>query len=111
MKLFHGDPFTFPLAEGYTFPIEKHSLLRERITEGSSVGPEEILMAAAANQEDILRVQFPDYAHRFVQGRLSPAEMRRIGFPWSPELVERTVPPSKGAGVNPDLNFPKVSAA
>jgi acetoin utilization deacetylase AcuC-like enzyme len=91
MNLFYSDPFTFPLPEGHSFPVEKYALLRKRITEGSIVRPEEILMADAATQQDILRVHPPDYVHRFMQGRLSPAEMRRIGFPWSPELVERAM--------------------
>jgi len=91
VKLFYSDHFTFPLPEGHTFPIEKYSLLRERIADASIVRPEEILPADAASEEDILRVHTPDYVHRFFQGLLSAAEMRRIGFPWSPELVERTM--------------------
>jgi acetoin utilization deacetylase AcuC-like enzyme len=33
----------------------------------------------------------PDYVQRFLEGTLAPAEVRRIGFPWSPGLVERTL--------------------
>ena len=32
----------------------------------------------------------PDYIRRLVAGDLSPAEQRAIGFPWSPEMVERS---------------------
>ena len=91
VKLFYSDPFTIPLPDGHTFPIEKYALLRKRIAGTSIVRPEEILMADAGSEEDLLRVHGSDYVHRFLKGRLTPAEIRRIGFPWSPELVERTM--------------------
>lgn len=90
MKLFCTDQFTFPLPEGHTFPIEKYALLRKRITEAGIVEPEDIRVPDAATEEDILRVHDPDYVHRFVTGDMSSAEMRKIGFPWSQALVERT---------------------
>jgi acetoin utilization deacetylase AcuC-like enzyme len=90
MKLFYTDNFTFSLPKGHSFPIDKYALLRERIMETAIVGPEEILEPQAATEEDILRVHSDDYVNRFFQGRLTPAEIRRIGFPWSSALVERT---------------------
>jgi hypothetical protein len=56
------------------------------MADASIVRPEEILPADAANEEDLLRVHGPDYVHRFLQGLLSAAEMRRIGFPYFMEL-------------------------
>ena len=90
MKLLYTDQFTFPLPEGHTFPIEKYALLRKRITEAGIVEPEDIRVPGAATDEDILRVHDPAYVHRFVTGDMSSAEMRKIGFPWSQALVERT---------------------
>jgi acetoin utilization deacetylase AcuC-like enzyme len=90
MKLFYSDHFPFPLPEGHTFPVEKYALIREKIADASIVGPGEILTADIASEEDILRVHTPDYVYDFLQGQLDAAQMRKIGFPWSPELVERT---------------------
>lgn len=90
MKLFYTDQFTFPLPEAHTFPIEKYALLRKRITEAGIVEPEGIRVPDAATEEDMLRVHDPAYVHRFVTGDMSSAEMRKIGFPWSQALVERT---------------------
>lgn len=90
MKLYHADPFTFPLPEGHTFPIEKYALLRKRIMEAAIVEPEEICVPDAVCEKDILRVHTPAYVHRFLHGECTPAEIRRTGFPWSPDLVERT---------------------
>lgn len=90
LKLYYSDHFAFPLPEGHTFPMEKYLLLRRRIMEASIVRPEEILEADAVKLKDLLRVHTPAHVQRVVSGRLAEAEIRKIGFPWSPALVERT---------------------
>ena len=40
--------------------------------------------------EDLLLVHTAEYIQRFTEGSLSEAEERRLGFPWSPQLVERS---------------------
>jgi acetoin utilization deacetylase AcuC-like enzyme len=35
-------------------------------------------------------VHTDDYVRRFIAGTLDPKELRRLGFPWSPALVERS---------------------
>lgn len=47
--------------------------------------------AELARAEDILRVHSPEYVEQFLAGKIDPAAMRRIGFPWSAELVTRTL--------------------
>jgi acetoin utilization deacetylase AcuC-like enzyme len=44
-----------------------------------------------ASDRQILRVHEADYLRRVKQGNLSAKEVRRIGLPWSPELVERAL--------------------
>ncbi len=43
-----------------------------------------------ARRADILRVHSEDYIDRLESGRLTDAELRRLGFPWSEHLVERS---------------------
>ncbi len=47
--------------------------------------------AELASRNDLLRVHEPGYVDAFLSGTLEAAQMRRIGFPWSPELVRRTL--------------------
>ncbi len=47
--------------------------------------------ANRADPADILRVHSPEYVEGFLTGTLSPTAMRRIGLPWSKELVDRTL--------------------
>lgn len=44
----------------------------------------------AASDEDILRCHTAAYLERVRKGTLSAQEIRRIGFPWSLEMVERS---------------------
>lgn len=90
MKVFYTDHFPFPLPEGHRFPIEKYALLRKRITEARLVGPDDLRVPHAATDEEIVRAHDPGYLHRVRSGRLSPKEIRRIGFPCSVQHVERS---------------------
>jgi acetoin utilization deacetylase AcuC-like enzyme len=46
--------------------------------------------SARASADALRRVHTDDYVARFTDGRLSSQELRRIGFPWSEALVERS---------------------
>lgn len=90
MKIFYADHFVLPLPEGHRFPMEKYSRLRERVSEAGLVQPECLQTAEAASEEQLLRVHTPEYLDKVFHGKLSEKEIRRMGFPWSPELVERS---------------------
>lgn len=88
MLLFHTDRFELPLPEGHRFPMAKYRLLREAV-EKSDLAPK-LRLPPAATDEQLHRVHEPGYVARVVEGRLGVGELRRLGFPWSPELVERS---------------------
>jgi len=70
--------------------MEKYRLLRERV-DAAGLGAEEGLRVPdAATDLELERVHDPGGGGRVVRGTLDPAEVRRIGFPWSPQLVERS---------------------
>ncbi|MCI0396771.1 MAG: histone deacetylase [Chloroflexi bacterium] len=91
MKIFSHDRFLLPLPAGHRFPASKYALLRERIAAAGLVPPENLLVAPAATDEEITRAHDPDYLRRVKEGLLTPQEVRRIGFPWSPQMVERSL--------------------
>jgi acetoin utilization deacetylase AcuC-like enzyme len=88
MKVFHCDGFTYPLPAGHRFPAAKYAGLRERVQK-SLVPPCELVVPDAAADEELLRVHRPEYLEKVLTGTLTDREVRRIGLPWSPELVER----------------------
>ena len=90
MKVFYSDHFVLPLPEGHRFPMVKYSMLRERVDNDGICGPGELLIPRAVTDEEILRAHGPDYLKSVVSGTLTEKEMRRIGFPWSTKMVERS---------------------
>ena len=79
--------YTFPLPEGHRFPIAKYELLRERVI---AAGLGEVREPDRIDRESLLRVHTSRYVDDFTAGTLALDELRRLGFPWSPELVERS---------------------
>lgn len=65
----------------------KYSMLRERVANELRG---ELRVPCAVTDEEILRAHTPEYLGRVVDGTISRKEMRRIGFPWSPRMVERS---------------------
>ncbi len=90
VKVFYSDHFVLPLPEGHRFPMAKYSMLRERVWANGICGPGELLTPRAVTDEEILRAHAPDYLVRVVSGDLTDKELRRIGFPWSKRMVERS---------------------
>jgi acetoin utilization deacetylase AcuC-like enzyme len=90
LKVFYSDHFVLPLPDGHRFPMVKYSMLRERVAAGGICEPEEMRVPRPVSDEEILRAHDRGYLRQVVEGTLSPKEMRRIGFPWSERMVERS---------------------
>lgn len=90
MRFFYTDEFVLPLPPTHRFPMQKYALLRERIQASGLAEQHQLVRPPAATDEQLLRVHSPDYLARVVAGELSSTDLRRLGFPWSPELVERS---------------------
>lgn len=87
-RLFYTDHYTLPLPEGHRFPITKYRLLRETLERDGSFA---FAPAPLARPDVIKLAHDSEYVDAFLAGTLAPSAVRRIGFPWSPELVKRTL--------------------
>src|SRR5512143_697758 len=90
MKAFSADSYQLPLPPGHRFPVEKYSRLKERLLAEGVIARQDMLVPEPASDEQLLLVHHSDYLQRVKNGDLDPKEIRRIGFPWSPEMVERS---------------------
>ncbi len=90
MRLFYCDHFELPLPAGHRFPMKKYALLRQAVLDLGVAAVGNLHVPVAVSDEEIERAHDPAYVHRVVRGELSRQEIRRIGFPWSPALVERS---------------------
>jgi acetoin utilization deacetylase AcuC-like enzyme len=88
MKAFFTDHFVLPLPPGHRFPMAKYALLRERVA-ASALGVE-LAMPPAAGDDELRAAHSETYLAKVRHGALDRAEVKRLGFPWSPALVERS---------------------
>jgi len=89
VRIFYCDQFRFPCSSRHYFPIRKYTLLREAVVAADLVSPDELIVPQPATDEQILRAHDLEYLQRVKRGQLTDRELRRIGLPWSPELVVR----------------------
>lgn len=86
-RLFFTDQYLITLPEGHKFPVRKYGLLRSLMEQDNRFT---MVVAPLAEPETLELAHNPEYVRGFLQGALSPAAMRRIGLPWSEELVNRS---------------------
>ncbi len=89
-RLFATDAFPLPLPSGHRFPIEKYALLRRRVVAAGVVPADAIAVPEPIADSALRAVHHPAYVDAVLAGALSPEAERRIGFPWSPAMVERS---------------------
>jgi acetoin utilization deacetylase AcuC-like enzyme len=91
MRAWSSARFTVPLPDGHRFPIAKYARIRDEVLARG------LLPASATEEPDrvdrwaLELVHTTRYVEAVLDGSLTPAELRRLGFPWSPELRERSL--------------------
>ena len=85
MRVWTHDRWRFPLPERHRFPIEKYTLLRERV-EADGI---EVLEAEPVPWVWLEAVHESALVERIRRGTLTVREVRGLGLPWSAALVER----------------------
>ena len=84
---YHPHYSALTLPERHRFPLAKYQALFERLV--SLDYP--LAQAAPANREQIEKVHDTAYVQAALAGTLDEGAIRRLGFPWSPLLIERTL--------------------
>lgn len=91
MRIYYSDHYTIDLPEGHRFPMRKYRMLRHALTERGIIGEHELRDAVPIGRDDLLLAHTERYVDGVLQGTLDRLEIRRIGFPWSPALVQRSL--------------------
>lgn len=87
MRAFYCHHFVLPLPPEHRFPMDKYRRLFERVRAMPDI---RLVEPEPTSTEDLLRAHCSDYVVRMQEGRATQAELRRIGFPWSAQMVERS---------------------
>ena len=86
MQAFYADQFVLPLPPGHGFPMSKYRLLREQL---EGLPGLEMCQALPASDGELALAHSPAYLAAVIDGTLSAAQQREIGFPWSEAMVAR----------------------
>ena len=93
LRVYYSDHYAIPLPAGHKFPISKYRQLRDVL---AADGRFDLQPAALAEASVIALAHDAEYVEKFLSGTIEPAKMRRIGFPWSEGLVQRTLASAGG---------------
>lgn len=90
MRIYYTDHFDLPLPPTHRFPMAKYRALRQRLVTSEAFRDDILVVPPAATDEQLSLCHTTRYIDAVVGGTLTAAEVRRIGFPWSPKMVERS---------------------
>lgn len=84
------DPiYAHPLPENHRFPMQKYELIPEQLMYEGTCMHAQFFSPGICPQEVVLRTHDEGYYHKLINQELSYKEQRTIGFPQSPDLIQR----------------------
>jgi acetoin utilization deacetylase AcuC-like enzyme len=83
--------FTVPLPPGHRFPMAKYARIAHGVVARGIVPRERLAEPVRASRDTLTRVHHAGYVDAVLEHGLTEAEQRRLGFPWRPELAERSL--------------------
>ena len=76
--------------------MDKYELLPRQLLHEGSCRPGNFFAPGLPGEDDVLRAHQPEYFEDLKAGSLTARAMRKVGFPWSPSLVERELRIAQG---------------
>lgn len=93
--MYYNDVYEVILPQGHRFPMEKYRHVRELVQQ-SIDDDTQFSVSPLSSRDELTTTHSPDYVERFLQGNLTEAEIRNVGFPWSPSGVQRALSSTGG---------------
>ncbi|MGB1971566.1 MAG: histone deacetylase [Flavobacteriaceae bacterium] len=81
--------YQLPLPKAHRFPMEKYDLLPKQLIHEGSCTSADFFTPQKALRSTIEAIHSPSYVQRLIDLKLTPQEVRKIGFPLSSRLIER----------------------
>ncbi|WP_367986987.1 histone deacetylase [Vibrio sp. NTOU-M3] len=106
--IYHPIYSQLPLPQGHRYPINKYRLLYDEICLVSKDNPAwchtfSFVKPLPLTIDTVSKTHCSKYVDALSLGLLPAAKMRRIGFPWSERLIERTLLSSGGTCLTAEL--------
>jgi acetoin utilization deacetylase AcuC-like enzyme len=90
LPLVYSPDYVTPLPPDHRFPMPKFGKVYDSLIRDGIASLDQFHLPATGQPEAISLVHDRAYVDAYLQGGLSPKAMRRIGFPWSASLAQRT---------------------
>lgn len=89
--IYHASYSKLALPSKHRFPSTKYRYLYEYLLEQKIASQSQFFASEKVTQNQLASIHCLNYVREFIAGTLDTKSMRRIGFPWSETLVERTL--------------------
>jgi len=83
--------YSYEFPEKHRFPMQKFRLLADYLAEQGIATPRNVFRPSRVRTDVLELAHCPKYLQRFIDGKLSDQELRRLGLPWSEGLVKRSL--------------------
>ncbi len=90
MNVYYSDHYTLPLPEGHRFPIEKYRMLRDYLLTENIIKTSDLKESPLADPETLALAHTSDYIEGMRTGSVDEQILKRLGFPWSKGLYDRS---------------------
>ena len=90
MRVSYSDGYYVPLPDGHPFPMAKFPALHRQLREDGLLRAADVVAPRQADWADLRRAHTASYLSRLARGALSDRAERRMGLPWSKQLVYRS---------------------
>ncbi|MDX2239319.1 MAG: histone deacetylase [Leptolyngbyaceae cyanobacterium bins.302] len=90
LPLIYHPHYVAPLPPGHRFPMPKFRMLYEQLLADGVAHLSQFHTPDRPAKDWIELVHTPEYVRDYCEGTLEARAQRRLGLPWSPELVSRT---------------------
>lgn len=96
-RVYYSDHYTLPLPEGHRFPMAKYRMLRDLLVAERIIAAAQLQPSPIASRDLLCLAHDPLYVAAIENGSVDVEIVKRIGFPWTPELYARSAATVGGA--------------
>lgn len=90
MRVSYSNGYYVPLPDGHPFPMGKFPALHRILLEEGIITADDVVAPRQADWADLRRIHSSSYLSQLARGTLSDRAERRMGLPWSKQLVYRS---------------------
>lgn len=96
LKIAWAPTYVLPLPPNHRFPMSKYEILPQQLLYEGTIQSGNLFEPKPLAEDTIIKTHTRDYWQRLKNLQLTPKEVRRTGFPLTPELVNREITIAQG---------------